>query len=182
MSNFFFIEDNNFVSEELKKQIDNLVFDSNLPFYYNEKEILYEKEKSPYLTHTILKRHEERKKGETFNSINYEIFLELLGEFCKKHNIKVNELLRISVNLTYNNGQPSSSIHLDHDFPHNQLLVYLNNPLDKNSKTVIYDDDKKTILKEIAPERYKGICFEKKPHALYHPTKGDRFVIIYTFK
>lgn len=178
----FFIEDNNFASEQLKKDIDSLVFGANFAFYYNEKEINYEKEKSPYLTHSILKRYEERKQGELFNSVDYQIFLELLGAFCKKHNIEVNELLRISVNLTYNNGQPSSPTHLDHEFPHNQLLIYLNDPIDKNSKTVIYDDDRTTILKEVTPERYKGICFEKKPHALYHPTVGDRFTIIYTFR
>ena len=99
----------------------------------------------------------------------------------KKNLQQLKEILRIAVNLTYNNGEKCSPIHQDHHFPHNQLLVYLNTPIDKNAKTVIYDNNEKTILKKITPEKFKGVCFENKPHSLIHPTKGDRLVLVYTF-
>ena len=62
-----------------------------------------------------------------------------------------------------------------------QLIIYLNQPQDTNSKTVVLDEDKETILKEIVPEQFKGVCFETKPHYLYYPRYGYRVICVYTF-
>jgi hypothetical protein len=61
------------------------------------------------------------------------------------------------------------------------MLIYLNQPEDKESKTVILDKMGKKILKEIKPEAYKVICFEDALHYMYFPKKGIRMIAITTF-
>ena len=178
----FFIEDNNFLSFEQKEFINGTVLSPNsFPFYYSSHAVR-PGDNNPVLSHIVKVRPEIREKGETYNSYTGHVFEDMLMTFCKKNNIAVKESLRIAVNFTYNNGTISCPIHLDHEFPHKQLLIYLNDPLDKQAKTVILDKDKKTILKEITPEQYKGVCFNDKPHYLYYPKIGERIVAVFTFR
>ena len=87
------------------------------------------------------------------------------------------------VNLTYNNGiKDRSPIHVDHSFPHRQLIVYLNDPQDKEAKTFILDKKKKKVLKEITPKQYRGIFFPSLPHYHIMPKFGERMVFVITFK
>ena len=172
----FFVEDKNFLNLEQKEFIEKNVLSSFFPFYFQKKTI-----SNSILTHIIKVAPEIRKEGEVFNSSFGNIFEDMLKTFCKKNNIEFKESLRIAVNFTYNNGVDFCPTHLDHEFPHKQLLIYLNDPLDKKTKTVILDDDEKTILKEVYPEKYKGVCFENKPHYHYYPKIGERIVAVYTF-
>ena len=107
--------------------------------------------------------------------------MNLLENFAKKNNIPSGEFLRCSINFTFADKNERSEIHQDHDFPHKQLIIYLNES-DKKATTVILDDDKKTVLKEIEPEQFKGVCFENKPHYLNYPKKGYRVICVYTFR
>ena len=175
----FFVEDNNFLNLEQKDFIEKTVLSPFFPFYYQTNSTSYDKNST--LSHIIKVRPEIRKEGENFNSSFGNKFEDILISFCKKNNIKFTESLRIAVNFTYNNGAEFCPTHLDHEFPHKQLLIYLNDPLDKKTKTVILDDDEKTILKEVYPEKYKGICFENKPHYHHYPKIGERIVAVYTF-
>ena len=104
----------------------------------------------------------------------------MLETFCQKHNIPINEIFRIAVNLTYNTGNVDSLTHVDHRFDHKQLIIYLNDPTDKGSNTVIVDDNNKTV-KEVSPKKYKGFCFDSSPHYLKYPKAGERIIAIFTF-
>ena len=178
----FFIEDNNFLSFEQKEFINGTVLSPNsFPFYHQRGASTSEDDNS-ILSHIVKIRPEIREEGEIFNSYTGHVFEDILRTFCKKNNIAIKESLRIAVNFTYNNGAISCPIHLDHEFPHKQLLIYLNEPLDKQAKTVILDKDEKTILKEITPEQYKGVCFNDKPHYHYYPKIGERIVAVFTFR
>ena len=54
-------------------------------------------------------------------------------------------------NLTYANGMEKSGVHVDHKYPHKQIILYLND-CDKDAKTVIVDDKGKDS-KIITPEK-----------------------------
>ena len=173
----FFVEDKNFLNEKQIKHINDNILNVHIPWFFQKNTVKSKKQK-PYLSHTVLRRPEERKKGEEFNSIEASFCIDVLNSFCKKNNIKYKELLRIAFNLSYNNGFEKCDVHKDHDYDHKQLIVYLNN-CDKQSYTVIKNNKKEIKIK---PERFKGVCFENKPHYHYFPKEGTRVILIITFK
>jgi hypothetical protein len=169
-------ESKNFLTKESKLNIDTLMADSNFPYYMSSSHT--DNLEYPYLSHIILKRPEER-NHQDFNSPYANLFLKLLNEFQEKNKIKVNKLLRIAVNLTFNFGKKQSFTHRDHEFKHKQLIIYLND-CDKDSKTVILND-KNQIIKTITPEKFKGIVFDSCLHYMIYPKTGYRVIAIYTF-
>ena len=176
-----YIEDKNFISDPEKQRIKDTLFDESMPWFLQP----YAENKSkfnPLFAHTIIRRPSVREKGEVFNSNpkHRDIFMHLLFSFCQKNNYQLDEILRCAINFTFDNDSEKCGIHQDHDIPYHQLLIYLNEA-DENSKTVVLDDDEKTVLKEIKPEAYKGVLFEGKPHYHYFPKKGFRIVAVYTF-
>jgi hypothetical protein len=60
--------------------------------------------------------------------------------------------------------------------------VYLNNPQDKDSKTIILNKKEDTVLKEIKPKQFRGVMFDSLPHYHIMPKKGERIVFVITFK
>ena len=169
--------DKNFLNKKQIKYIEDHILSNDFPFFVENRSVVGRKNK-PFLKHTVLRRPEEREKGEGFRSYIGDFCLSILESFCKKNNIKVNQVLRICINLTYNNGFERCDIHQDHEYDHSQLLVYINE-CDKKSYTVI-KDGKKEI--KVRPEKYKGVCFDNRPHYLYFPKKGLRAVMVFTFK
>ena len=166
----------NFLSDNSKSNIDSIMADSNFAYYMSSSH--QENLEYPYLSHIILKRPEER-NHQNFNSPYANLFLKLLEDFQNKNKIKVNQLLRIAVNLTFNFGKKNSFTHKDHLFEHKQLIIYLND-CDKNSKTVILNENKK-IIKKITPKKFKGVLFDCCHHYMIYPKKGYRVIAVYTF-
>ena len=181
MNDDFYIEDNNFLTLEQKKTINNVVLSDNFPFYYNQNALPYDK--LGYFVHNILIRPELRKENESgINSSFYNFFEDLFKTFCNKNKINYNEILRMSVNLTFNNGDEKSEIHKDHNFSHKQLLLYLNDLEDAGGETYILNEDKKSVWKTVKPEKFKGVCFGWKYHYAVLPKKGIRVLAVFTFK
>lgn len=171
----FLIEDKKFLSEKEKYHIDSRITNYDFPWFY-QKINVYAKP-DPFLSHTVVKRIEYREGEEFSNSTETNFCINVLDLFCKKHNIKYNKILRIAFNLTFNNGSVKSGVHVDHEFDHKQLIVYLND-CDKKAYTVIKDGNKEIKIK---PDKFKGVCFESKPHYQIYPKNGVRFVLIITF-
>ena len=172
----FLIEDNNFLNKKQKDHIKNTITNYDFPWFF-QKINVYAKP-DPFLSHTVIKRIEYRKKEEFSNSTETDFCLNILNSFCNKHNIKYKEILRIAFNLTFNNGSKKSGIHVDHEFYHKQLIVYLND-CDKKSCTVIINNKKGIKIKL---KIFKGVCFESKPHYQIYPKDNVRFVLIITFR
>lgn len=174
------IEDNNFLSSSSKNFIDTILLSNDFPFYYYPQST--EGDDNGNLCHIVLKRPEHRNNTE--NGINSHVYNEcvsILNEFTKKHKITYKTLFRIAVNFSFNTGNKISPIHKDHDFKHNQLLIYLRCK-DKKASTFIYNESKKNIIKEVYPEEYKGLYFNSLPHCLQFPKQGERIILVYTFK
>jgi hypothetical protein len=173
------IEDKNFLSKDNIDFIESYIFSNNFPLYMQNSSVKNDNIKS--MTHIVLPRIEERNNYNETHPF-YENFVSILSNFCSKNKINYNELLRIAVNFTYNNGiSDISPIHIDHNFEHNQLLLYLNKPLDKNCKTVLLDDNN-NVVKEIYPEKFKGLFFKKMPHYMVFPKMGERYILVFTVR
>lgn len=174
-----------FLSKENKDFINNVLLGNNFPYYLSEYDVNHpHDDKIPsykILCHTVLQRKEDRKLGETFNSVYTNQTLSILSNFFKKTKIDKVNFFRIAYNYTFNIGVKKSYIHVDHEHDHQQAIIYLTDTLDKNTPTVIVNDKGKT-LEKCYPEKDKGIIFPKKPHYHIFPKKGARLVLVATFE
>ena len=111
--------------------------------------------------------------------------MPIIDRFFKKHKLKYKEILRGSINLLYPQPVKQSTPHVDHTFPYNQIICYLN---ESDGDTIILKKigkGKKVNYKELArvsPEPFKILYFGYLPHYVIHPTKGRRIVLVMTFK
>ena len=130
---------------------------------------------APFYSHIVIQRPE------------YQLYPEVQSKYCNlfvdclEGIINGNENIipfdsqdhmwtRISVNATHpNTGIQYSMPHVDHRFPHFNMLIYLN---DCDGETVVGD-------KSIEPEEDKGIVFEGE-HYMRLPSSGRRVIIIAT--
>tara|TARA_R100001509_G_C4848639_1_gene209253 strand:- start:162 stop:692 length:531 start_codon:yes stop_codon:yes gene_type:complete len=174
----FLIEDDNFLQEVQKKQIDDLLYNMSFPMYFMDHGL--DDDGKGMFVHAMLKRP-EGETGQRYNSDYFNFFTSCFMMFCSKHDIKVNEILRSAVNCCYNNGYVGTDIHSDHEFEHKQFLLYLNDPEDKETPTIVYNKEETEILKKIYPKKYKGACFDGLPHTFNYPKKGLRWVAVFTF-
>ena len=172
------IIDDNFMDKDNKEFVYYVVLGHNFPLFHKTKILHDSKDYNGFFEHIILNPGDDK-----FNSQHHPFFESILYSFAEKHKLKYDTLFRAAVNLTYNNGiKDRSPIHVDHSFPHRQLLVYLNDPQDKEAKTFILDKKKKKVLKEITPKQYRGIFFPSLPHYHIMPKFGERMVFVITFK
>ena len=169
------IVDDNFLSDKSKQFIENHVLSRHFPLYMQEESV--KGDETPFLNHVVLPRPELRDVEHKHEY--YDEFVKILNEFCNKNKIDYNEVLRICVNFTYHNGKRlESPVHVDHEFEHEQLIVYLNQPMDRQSFTVVLDENES----KIAPRKYRGVSFGKIEHYHYYPKVGDRYVLIFTYR
>lgn len=177
----FYKESKNFLSVDNKKFIEETISSGYFPFYIQNFTTVKNnvKDNCLSLVHILLHRPESIDKDKRINSNYYEGFLNIVNSFFKKFKIKPKSILRMSVNFTFNNGFQKCPVHEDHNYPHKQLIIYLNDA-DPSSKTIVLDKKNK-ILKKIIPEKYKGVCFNNLPHYQFFPKKGERLVLVTTF-
>jgi hypothetical protein len=166
----FFIEDIDFLSQSQKNKIEDIFKNQNTPFYFTNDAAKIGDGCSHFLHHVI-------RDGEK-NSSMVPMFVDILDTFCKKHNITYTKIHRCAVNVTFNVGKSKTEPHVDHTFPHKQLIVYLNQP--EGGDTIILNDNN-TPFKIVSPEKWKGIMFDSNPHYQHFPMTGIRIITIITF-
>ena len=165
------IEDKNFLSIFEKYYINKEIINNlSFPFYWNEHQV--NEDNLPFLSHVMKSRD-----NESINSNIFYFFKGILDNFCIKHNIKYNKILRACINLTFLNKINIGKIHKDHEIPHKQLIIYLN---DSDGNTYLYDDNKQ-LVKEILYEQYKIVCFDNCFHSAEFPKSKRRLICIITF-
>jgi len=175
----------NFLSEKNIKFINDVILNYKFPFYHQTSSC-FDNNNQPdnrcFLSHVILRRIEQRKENELrYDSIYYPEVLDILNSFFKKIKIKPKKYLRIAINYSYNNGYKKSGVHLDHpEIEHKQVIIYLNDCLDKSAGTVILDKNKK-VIKKVFIKKYKAILFGNDLHYQYFPKKGHRLILVCTF-
>lgn len=175
-----FITKENFLSDNSINFIENTVLSSAFPYFYNAHTIHDPPDNNAYMGHDVLRRPEEREPGENFNSDYANEFLQILNEFTNSINFKLNDIFRISVNITFAGVTQNCPTHVDHPYPHNQLLIYLND-CDPESSTIVLSEDKSKVDHIIVPKKFMGACFGSAPHYMVFPRKGARAVAVFTF-
>ena len=171
------IIDDNFLSEENKKYIDEVILNDNFPYYISNNSVGEDNHK--FLTHVAVTRPENCDPSNDYNNSTQAFsLLEILNDFVEKHKITCTRVLRCAVNLSFNNGFKKTESHHDHLFEHKSLLVYCTNNSD--AKTIL--DKKGKKFKEIETKKFRGLYFENYKHYLTYPKKDIRVVIVFTFK
>lgn len=161
-----FIEDNQALSENDFKKLLIKIRDHKIHFYLNFSAVEWG-DKGFHFYNQPLDRNGVKNK-------HYHFFKSLLLSITKKHNIDVKEIYRMAINVTFNNGSIKESLlHIDHPFPHKQLLLYCN---DSVGDTVI-----PSLNKSITPKENKAIIFDSVNHKLIFPENGIRIVCVFTF-
>ena len=167
------IEDKNILTLEEKNHIQNYILGGDFPLYWNDDQT--SSDNLPFFGHTL--KHRQTKN---IHSEQYHFFEKIIIRFCEKHKIKINEILRGCINLTYPLNTKIGVIHKDHSFPHNQIIIYLTDS--KNGYTYLFNNKNK-IIKKIKPEKFKVACFENVNHAASYPDHKEkrRVVAVFTF-
>lgn len=173
--------------------IDRTVNTDSFPWYFNE---LSTTKDFPFFSHSLVGRF----TPERIDSEMYPFFKKILYDFCLDNDIKINEILRGCLNLTYpssvyEHGDP----HVDYTFDTNQVIMYLNE-FDEG-ETLVFNEEygkngfndaiisvseiKRFTLKEkIIPQKGKIIFIDGKN---YHTTKWcspkqRRIICVWVFK
>ena len=160
-----------------KKFVKEYILGGNFPWYWHP--FSTEGDAVPFMGHIFIGRIENRKPEESlYNSRNAPFFVDILKRFAKKHKLKVNEILRGCLNQVVPSTLEHTQSHVDHDFPHYQIIMYLNK---SDGDTIIELPNKK--IKRIKPEPFKMVCFKEYSHYYYFPKKTDRRVVgVITFR
>jgi hypothetical protein len=169
------IKCDNFLSDKQKIFIEEILLGNNFPYFVNKNSV--SKDGIVFLSHILLRRPESRSNENEVNSVYYESIVEIINSFLNKNKLRADKFLRICLNLTFNNGYKQTEVHKDHDCDHRQILICLND-VDSKSDTIILDGKKKIKLSH---KKYRGYCFDNKPHYNIIPLKGIRLMLVATF-
>jgi len=165
------IEDEDILTEQEKKHITNTVLSEHTPFYWLEESI--KGEGKPWLFHGLIIRDTQK-----IVSPHANFFITIVKRFAHRHKIPCNVFFRGCINLTYPQAGRSAP-HVDHDFPHYQFLMHLNQS-DGGSTFIL--NSKNKVIKTIKPKQFKAFGFKGGPlHCMDFPKTGRRVLVVLTF-
>ena len=139
----FYKESKNLLNQKEIKFIKNNILETNFPWYYHQAATTKE---CPVYTHTLIHRYNINKEKPVINSNVFSFFEKIVLRFCKKHSIKIKAFTRATLNSISFNKMKKGVAHVDHDFKHKVIMVYLNNT---DGETIIYNkkfDNKNTLI------------------------------------
>jgi hypothetical protein len=201
-----FIIDDDVVTIEEKEYFKNeIVHNGSFPVFHSR--VFGELSKYDMFTHTLLLRGINKDNvpfEQTINSPHFHVFYNIFTRFCNNHNIKINEIFRSCINVTFSiQDLEKFDAHVDHDFNHNIFLLYLNDlPYsDQNNSTIVYEQKFEdfglgliqnkqvelaknlTVEKEVYPKAGRCLFFPGNFHAIKNPLPDYlRYVCVFTFK
>jgi hypothetical protein len=158
-----------------QKSFTEFVLSDRFPWFCDR---LTNSAKYLFFGHCLMHRKSEPVTG-TVNSEYYDICYSIFKGFCDQNNITVNNVFRASVNHTGHSPDKMNEIHLDHEYSHNNFIMYLNDFT--GGSTYLFDDDH-NMIKEIAPSKNKVVVFGGFPHAHGFCSPDERRVsLVFTF-
>jgi len=166
----FYQEDNCFTKQE-NKIIDEILYSKEFPVFYYKDQVIGDG--IPFFSHVLI-----TKDTHEINSNYANFFLGIAYRYISKvSKLEPKQFLRGNINLTLPfKGKPK--LHVDHEEPHYQIIMYLNNA---SGTTDIYKDKK--LFKKVNPKKGRIIMFDKQFHLANSPTGKDelRAVCVMTF-
>lgn len=153
--------------------LKNLILSSDFPWYYYPSTA--NDDNNCYLGHCFLRRPEDTNiKFPKETSQHTENLSLCLLEILNFNDIQISTFFRINANMVL----PSIDVrntakHLDHQFPHHNLIVYLTN---SGGKTIVGEE-------EYDPEEDDIIMFNGDiQHCIQTPLNSRRIVLVATFQ
>jgi len=149
-----FIEKENVLPQGDIENIERIVKDYNFPWFYRPSTL----NNFPYNSHALLDPNIGK------NSPHYDYFKKIFDRLCERSNIKVNKILRMNINMSFYNSAKHADLHVDHDFPHKVMILYLNNA---SGNTLIFNE---TFKEKKQPQiDYESNWYKiQKEHTLKH--------------
>mgnify|MGYP003115170448 FL=1 len=179
----FYKESKNLLNQKEINFIKDIILGNSFPWYYHQASTTKE---CPVYTHTLIHRYNINEEKPVINSNVFSFFEKIILKFCKKHGIKIKTFTRATLNSISFNKKKKVVAHVDHNFKHKVIMIYLNNT---DGETIVYDkrfDNKNSlllshkmkILKTIKPELYKIVCWDGSYyHAATYPKDNNRRVV-----
>lgn len=118
-------------------------------------------------------------------------FQQIFDKFCDENSIEVNSLYSAAIHQTLPSAKVAQNFHVDFDFPHKLVIMYLNDEFEAG-RTLVTDFIKTTDLPmvtsdvlesvPIKAEKGKILYFDGlRYHAGEYPVGGRRVVCIFAF-
>jgi len=140
------LEIDNFVDNKYDNLINHLLDDTDFCWYHGYSTL----KRFSFFSHTLLRRVDgvpALPENERIRSDFFKNFKELFLDGCDKNKINVKDIFRMNLNLTMHRPEPYCDFHVDHNFPHINSIIYLNDFNEGN--TFIYNEVYSQILKKI---------------------------------
>ena len=163
----------------------NLVLSSNFTWFRSEaiKEDDIKLDKNfdnySYLSHMFLRRPVDACLYSKENSQYVEYIHQIFREIADFNKLDPQVIYRINANAVYPTEKKlPSPLHVDHNFPHKNMLVYLTDP--QGGSTIVEDED--TNRKEYLAKEDDVLLFDgQSAHCARPPSKDVRIVLVFTF-
>lgn len=166
------IEKENAISKTVLKELQDKILDNNFPWYYQSYS---SSEKFPFFSHMLLPRYDYHNENQPEPQSNlFYKFKDILDSFCQINNIEYNRILRACINMTTNYSQNHSDFHVDHDFSHKVIIMYLNDV--DNNATLLKNTN--NLIKRYDSKAGKILCFNGEyEHAAEFCNEGQRRIV-----
>ena len=127
----------------------------------------------PFLSHRFLTRPLNSCLYTKVNSSHVDEMERVFREIAYANDIDPQVIYRMNANAVYptENNLPSP-LHVDHDFPHNNMIIYLTDP--QGGSTIVEG-------KEYMANEDDVLIFDGKLHCARPPRKDVRIVLVITF-
>lgn len=166
------LEQYNAISKTTLQELQDTIMDNNFPWYYQTYST---SEKFPFFSHMLLPRYDyvNEKQPEPQSDLFYK-FKDILDSFCQINNIEYTKVLRACINMTTYFSETHSDFHIDHDFPHKVIIMYLN---DVSDNATLVENANKNI-ERFESKAGKIICFDGQyKHAAEFCKEGERRIV-----
>ena len=166
------IVENALTKQELEI-VDTVILGDQYPWYYYATDI-DNGPGFPFMCHTLMRRSNcGTAVAGIPNSGSYDLFKLIFDRLCPDHT-----MLRAALNLTFHNPVAHSTIHVDHLFPHRNLIIYLNQT---EAGTLLFDEQH-CVTDRIPCKRNTAVHFSGVDHAQEHCAPGQvRLVAVFTY-
>ena len=153
----------------------------HLPEWFNKDLDHYN---SAFFGHTLMRRSRDggeshlTRSADDF-SVYYEFFIELFHRWMRDNGIGYTRIFRANLNLNWHNTGRHTEPHVDHEWPHHNFIMYLNDC--DAGETVLWPDDFSASYL-IPPKSYTALAFKQQWHAHRYPAAEQRrivFVVTY---
>jgi len=162
----------NIINLNQQEEIKTLFLSNNFPwFFIPDITDTNNKQKRPGLQHFFINNREE-------NSPFINLVKPIIDNSCTNINFKYNNIERVKAFLQFSLNLSDYSVDLPHIDNEEKHLVVLYYVIDSDGDTIIYDRDKKKILKSITPKQGKVVIFDGTYyHTAQQPKNGNRCII-----